>query len=146
MACKINDGLTTSCADKLRVGGLGKTFWIGYLSDLDTQISLAQSADISLLDFGSYGGLYRFDGNKFSHMFTCEPQKGAGGTVSFKQSFTGKVLSSSTADDVVLQNLSVGEDIFVVVEDNNRTFFILGAGNGMTLEAGTQTSGEAGGL
>jgi len=30
------------------------------------------------------------------------------------------------------------------VEDNNRTFFILGAGNGMTLEAGTQTSGEAG--
>ncbi len=144
MACQIENGLTTDCSDLLRVGGLGRTFWVTYKSMLDTQISLAQTADVSSLDFGSYGGFQRFDGNKFSHSFTTETQRATGGNVSFKQSFTAKVLSNSTADDVVLQDLALGEDIIVFVEDNNQNFYILGAGNGLSLEAGTQTSGETG--
>jgi len=144
MACQIENGLTTDCSDLLRVGGLGRTFWVTYKSMLDTQISLAQTADVSSLDFGSYGGFQRFDGNKFSHSFTTETQRAPGGNISFKQSFTAKVLSNSTADDVVLQDLALGEDIIVFIEDNNQNFYILGAGNGLSLEAGTQTSGEAG--
>jgi hypothetical protein len=144
MACQIENGLTTDCSDLLRVGGLGRTFWVTYKSMLDTQISLDQVADVSSLDFGSYGGFQRFDGNKFSHSFTTETQRATGGNVSFKQSFTAKVLSNSTADDVVLQDLALGEDIIVFVEDNNQNFYILGAGNGLSLETGTQTSGETG--
>ena len=144
MACQIESGLTTTCADLLRVGGLGRTFWVTYKSMLDSQFSLTQAADISGIDFGSYGGFYRFDGNKFSHSFTTETQRATGGNISFKQSFSAKVLSGSTADDVVLQNLALGEDIIVFIEDNNQNFYILGAGNGLSLEAGTQTSGEAG--
>lgn len=144
MACQIENGLTTTCEDLLRVGGLGKTFWVTYKSMLDTQISLSQTADVALIDFGSYGGFYRFDGNKFSHSFTTETQRATGGNISFKQTFNAKVLSGSTADDVVLQTLALGEDIIVVVEDNNQNFFILGAGNGLSLETGTQTSGETG--
>jgi len=144
MACKAETGLTVSCEDLLRVGGLDKTFWVGYLSELDTQISLAQTTDIRSIDFAAYGGLRRFDGNKFSHSFTVEVQRAAGGNISFKQTFTAKLLSDSTADDVVLQDMTLGNDIFVVAQDNNRQFFILGAGNGLQLESGTGTTGETG--
>jgi hypothetical protein len=143
-SCKAESGLTTSCEDLLRVGGLAKTFWVGYLSELDTQISLAQAADVNALDFGSYGGLRRFDGIKFSHSAGYEVQRAAGGTISYKHSVSVKLLSDSTADDVILQDLSLGQDIFVIAEDNNRDFFIFGAGNGLTVESGAQNSGETG--
>jgi len=144
MACQIENGLTTDCSDLLRVGGLGKTFWVTYKAQLDTQFSLAQTGAISSIDFGSYGGFQRFDGNKFSHSFTTETQRATGGNISFKQTFSAKVLSGSTADDVVLQTLALGEDIIIFAEDNNQNFYILGAGNGLSLESGTQTSGETG--
>lgn len=143
-SCKATSGLTTTCEDLLRVGGLSKTFWVGYLSELDTQISLDQVADVNALDFIAYGGLRRFDGNKFSHSAGYEVQRATGGTVSYKHSVSVKLLSDSTADDVTLQELSLGQDIFIVAEDNNRDFFIFGAGNGLSVESGAQNSGETG--
>lgn len=144
MACKAESGLTVTCEDLLRVGGLGKTFWVGYLSELDTQISLTQAADITAIDFGSYGGFRRFDGTKFSHSAGYEIQRSASGTISYKHSVSVKLLNDSTADDVILQDLSLGQDIFILAEDNNRDFFIYGAGNGLTVESGTQNTGETG--
>lgn len=144
MSCKITTGFTNTCDDLLRVGGMDKTFWIGYLSELDTQISLAQTADINTLDFGSYGGLRRFDGNKFSHSFGGELQVGQGGTKSYRHSLSVKLLPNSTTEDVTLQDLNLGTDIFAVVQDNNRNFFILGAGNGLTAESDAFNSGQTG--
>ncbi len=143
-SCKAESGIGVTCEDLLRVGGLSKTFWVGYLSELDTQISLDQTADVALLDFGSYGGLRRFDGNKFSHSAGFEVQKATGGTISYKHSVSVKLLSDSTADDVVLQDLSLGQDIFIIAEDNNRDFFIYGAGNGLAVESGAMNTGETG--
>jgi hypothetical protein len=123
---------------------MDKTFWIGYLSELDTQISLDQAADINAFDFGSYGGLRRFDGNKFSHSFGDELQVAGGGNKSYKHTLSVKLLPNSTADDVILQNLNLGTDIFAVVQDNNRNFFVLGAGNGLSVESDSNNSGETG--
>lgn len=142
--CKATTGFTNSCSDLLRVGGADKTFWIFYKDDLDTQISLDQTADIGTLDFGSYGGLRRFDGNKFAHSFGDELQVGGGGNKSYKHTLTVKLLPNSTADDVILQDLNLGTDIIAIVQDNNRNFFILGAGNGMTVTADAMNSGETG--
>jgi len=144
MACKAADGLTFTCADTLKVGGVSPTFWIGYLSELDTAISLLQTADINTLDFGSYGGLRRFEGNKFSHSAGYALVEAAGGNKSYTHSVTAKVVSDSTADDVILQDLSLGNDIFVVSQDNNRVFYIYGAGNGLRVSANTQNSGTTG--
>lgn len=144
MSCKVSTGISNSCADLLRVGGADKTFWVGYLSDLDTQIALSQTADVNTIDFAAYGGLYRFDGNKFSHSFGSELTVAQGGNKSYKHTFSAKLLSNSTADDVELQNLALGDDIFVVVQDNNRNFFILGAGNGLSATADVQNSGQTG--
>ena len=144
MACKIETGIVNDCSDLLRVGGISKTFWIGYLSELDTQFSLTQAADISTIDFSTYGGLRRFDGNKFSHSFGSELVVAAGGNKSYKQSFVFKILTNSTADDVVLQDLNLGNDVFVIVQDNNQKFFILGAGNGLSAVTDVQNSGQTG--
>jgi len=141
--CRATSGFTSSCTDLLRVGGLDRTFWLGYISQLDTKISLLQTADIGTLDFGSYGGLLRFDGNKFAHSFSDELQvAGGSGNRSYKHTLTAKLLPNTTADDVIMQQINLGQDMFAIVQDNNRNFFILGAGNGLSSESNARNSGE----
>jgi hypothetical protein len=144
MSCRITQGIENSCDDVLRVGGLGRTFWVGYLSDLDTPIALTQAADIASLDFGSYGGLVRFDGRKFSHQYTVELVSTAGGNKSFRHTFVGKVLSKTTADNLTLKRLALADDIFIVVDDNNGGYAIIGAGNGLAVDTTSKTSGQTG--
>lgn len=144
MACKITGGLDFDCLNLLKVGGTQPDFWVGYLSDLDTQISLAQSADISTLDFGAYGGLYRFSGNKFAHSAGSELVVAAGGNKSWRHTFVAKLISDSTGDDKVLQDLALGNDIFIVYQDNNRVFKILGPGNGLSVDSDVENTGQTG--
>lgn len=143
--CKTQYGIGRACDDALRVGGLNPTVWIGYKSELDTQISLAQTGDILTLDFGSYGGLRRFDGAKFSHSYTDNlVVSSTGRNKSYLHSLTIRVLANSTQDDVTIQDLNLGEDIFAIVQDNNSEFFILGAGNGLSTQTDDHGSGETG--
>lgn len=144
MACKIETGIINDCSDLLRVGGISKTFWIGYLSELSSQFDLTQAGDISTISFGAYGGLRRFDGNKFSHSFGSELVVSAGGNKSYKQTFAFKILTNSTADDLTLEDLNLGNDIFVIVQDNNQKFYIIGAGNGLSVLTDVQNSGVTG--
>jgi hypothetical protein len=141
MSCKVTDGIDNSCSALTKASGLGKKFWVGYLSDLDTPFSIAQTADISQIDFGSYGVLYPFEGSKFSHDFTWEMATASGGSKSFNQAFNWKLMPDSTTDDANLQSLLIGDDLFIIVEDLNQEFFLLGASNGMTGTAGSGGSG-----
>lgn len=141
MSCKVSAGVTNACADVTKVSGLSKTFWAGYLSDLDTRFSLTQTADIGTIDFGSYGTLYRFDGAKFAHDWTWELAVASGGNKSFNHTVNVKLTPGSTTDDLNTQKLLLGDDIFIIVEDLNQEFFILGAGNGLTGTAGSGGSG-----
>jgi hypothetical protein len=147
MACKMTAGVTNTCPDLRKVSGLKKDIWIGYLSDLDTQFSVAQSADLNTIDFGSYGGLYKVEGAKFAHDFSWELAVASGGNKSFNHMVNIKATPGSTTEDTQIQNLLLGDDIFVVVEDLNREFYILGGANGLTGSAGTGGSGgkESGG-
>lgn len=142
MGCKVSDGIDNSCADLLKGSGLSKRFWVGYIDDLDTRISTAQSADIGTLDFGSYGGLYRFETGKFASDYTWNLVTATGGNKSFDHLFNTKLLPGSTAEDLTLQKLLLGDDIFIVAETLNEEFFILGAQNGLT---GSEGSGGSGG-
>lgn len=147
MSCKVTSGFGNTCPDLLKSSGMGKTFWVGYLSDLDTQFNVSLTADINAIDFGSYGVLYRFDGVKFSHDWTSTLAVASGGNKSWTQTFNAKLLAGSTADDLQLQNLSIGDDIFIIGLDLNRQFWIFGAANGLTVTEGTSSSGgkESGG-
>lgn len=141
-SCKVSaGGITNTCSDLTKVSGLGKKFWIGYKSDLDTQFTLTQAADINQIDFGSYGVLYPFEGSKFAHDWTWEMAVASGGNKSFNHALNVKLTPGSTADDLQVQKLLLGDDIFAIVEDLNQEFFILGAGNGLTGSIGTGGSG-----
>lgn len=144
VSCKSASGISNSCTDLLRVGGLDKTFWLFYKSQLDTQISLAQSADINALDFGPYGGLIRFDGQKFSHQYSSNLVVANSGNRSYTHEVIIKILANTTAQDVILQNIHLGQDIVAIVQDNNQKFFILGAGNGLYATADPHGSGQTG--
>lgn len=142
MSCKVTSGIDNSCEDVLRVGGLGRTFWVGYLSDLDTPFSTSQGTDITSIDFAAYGGLYRFDGRKFAHQGSHELAVAPGGNKSFTQTFVAKLLSKTTADDATLKSLSLADDIFIIADDNNQGFLLYGAGNGLSVSAYTQSTGQ----
>lgn len=142
--CKAASGLAFSCTDLLKVGGTAPFFWIGYKSDLATQISLLQSADINTLSFLSYGGLRRMEGNKFAHSAGYTMNEVAGGNKNYTHTVAVKVVSDSTADDVILQNFSLGNDMFVIIPDGNENIFIYGAGAGLRVSANTQNTGQTG--
>lgn len=144
MSCKATSGLSFTCEDLLKVGGVYPTFYLGYRSELATKFSLAQSADISTISFKAYGGLRRFEGNKFAHQAVSTLQVGSGGTKSYQQTFTARLTADSTADDVTLQALALGNDIFIIYQDNNQVFKILGAGAGLSATEGTQDTGQTG--
>lgn len=144
MACKAAAGLGFTCTDLLKVGGTAPFFWIGYKSDLATQISLLQSADINTLSFLSYGGLRRMEGNKFAHSAGYTMNEVAGGNKNYTHTVAVKVISDSTADDVILQNFSLGNDMFAIVPDGNEQIFIYGAGAGLRVSANTQNTGQTG--
>lgn len=144
MACKADTGLDFTCTDLLKVGGTLPTIWFGYLSELATLFSLAQTADISTISFESYAGLRRLEGNKFAHSAGYTLNEVAGGNKNYTHTVAVKVISDSTADDVVLQDMSLGNDLFMIVPDNNQQIFIYGAGAGLRVTANTQNTGQTG--
>jgi hypothetical protein len=143
-SCKATTGFSADCSDIKMVGGADRTVWFGYLSELDTQFDLTQTGNITQIDFGSYGGLRRFDGRKFSNSFGSEIVKTGGGNICFKQTLTVKMLPSTFTEDKRYQELVSGDDLFAIVQDNNRNLFILGASNGLIIDAGSNNSGETG--
>lgn len=141
--CKVQFGITNVCGDLLQVSGMDKDFWVGYVSDLSTRISLNQTAAISSLAFAAYNGLYKFESQKFSHVASYDLQKGAGGTISYLHRVAVRMMNLSTRDDVEVQRLTQAQDAFFVMQDNNESFFIYGPSKGLTAIAGAlRTSGQ----
>lgn len=134
--CKVVVGINNVCGDLLQASGADKDFWVGYVSDLGTRFSLAQTASIGSISFLAYMGLVKFEGQKFSNSFGAELVKGAGGSISYKHTGTVKLMRLSTTDDVEFQRLTQAQDAFIVYQDNNESFFILGPSKGLTAVAG----------
>lgn len=142
--CKVQFGVSLVCGDLLRSSGVDKDFYVGYISDLGTRFDLTQTGSISSIHFAAYNGLVKFEGQKFSHKFDWELQKAAGGTLSYLHRAIVKMLPLSTRDDVEVQRLTQAQDAFIVFQDNNSDFFIVGAGKGLTAIAGAiGTTGQA---
>jgi hypothetical protein len=144
--CKAVYGISNVCSDLLQASGVDKDFYVGYVSDLSTKLSLTQTGAISSFSFLSYMGLVKFEGQKFAHSFSHELMVGAGGSISYKHLTTVKLMPLSTQDDVEIQRLSQAQDAFFVMQGNNEDFYILGPSKGMRAVAGAmRTSGVAAG-
>lgn len=144
--CKVINGIDNACADLLQASGVDKDFWVGYVSDLGTRISLTQSGPISSLSFVAYAGLVKFSGQKFAHKADAELMVAAGGSISYSHKAMVKLMALNTTDDVEIQRLTQAQDMFIIIQDNNESFFIFGPSKGMQAVAGPiKTTGQAAG-
>lgn len=139
--CLIQNGITVSCDDRRRVGGAKTRFWVGQIGNLATPIDTESATYISSLDFNTYEGLYEFEGMKKSHQFGYTMVTAAGGQKSYNHDFIAKLISTTPTDDGVIQDLAVADDAFIVAQDNNGDFYILGGSNGMEMTAGVRNTG-----
>lgn len=139
--CLIQNGITLSCDDRRRVGGAKTKFWIGFLSDLATPIDTESDTYITSLTFNTYAGLYEFEGMKKSHQFGHTGVTAAGGQKSFNHDFIAKLITTTPTDDKVIEDLMVSTDAFIVAQDNNNEFYILGGSNGMEMTNTVQNTG-----
>lgn len=136
MGCKAQYGISNVCGDILFPGGADQDFYVGYISDLSVRFPQTQAAVISSLSFTAYNGLVKFSGQKFAHKFDWEWQKGAGGNGFFLHKATVKLIALSLQDDVEVERLLQATDAFIINKNNNGSFLIYGAGNGLQSIAG----------
>lgn len=134
--CKVQYGIDNRCGDLLFPGGADKDFWVGYTSDLGTRFDLTQTGALSAIQFAAYAGLVKFEGIKYSNSFDYETVVGAGGNIFYTHKALVKLIALSTQDDVEIQRLTQAQDAFIVYQNNNEQFFIMGASKGLKAVAG----------
>jgi len=142
--CKVVTGIDHACGDLLQASGVDREFWVGYISDLGTRISLAQTGPISSLSFVAYAGLVKFSGRPGSHKFDHEVAVAPGGSISYTHKGMIKLMALNTTDDVEIQRLTQAQDMFVIIQDNNEAFKIYAPSKGFQVVPGVlATTGQA---
>ena len=138
--CRVTGEIQADCDDLRRVGGVNKAFFLGNTADLS--YTSDGSGYVNSLSFGNvYGGLYKFEGKKKSHSGGYTLVKQVGGNTFFQHDNIVKLISTTPADDDVIEELAVA-DVFTILETNNREFIIYGIDNGMDMTAATQNTGQ----
>ena len=142
--CAITSGVDSSCEARRQVGGAGQRAWIVNDMSLFTLGNPDGDGYINDLIFGTYGGLYTFDGVRDSHSFGYSEFRTEGGNTGFNHNAIIKLLPDTPAEDQTIENLLVGDFAFIM-ETRNREFFIIGGTNGMrsTGEGGRNTGQTA---
>lgn len=139
MACLIGSGIGLSCADLRRVAGVFKKVWLFNTSDLRTNIDVTQNF-LTTINFNTYASLYAFEGRKYTHTYEEKGSRTEDGNAQIEQTLTLKVLNSSYQEDQVLENLLVAE-VGAILLNNNKEFFVAGAGNGLDCSEQNSTTG-----
>ncbi len=140
MGCLINNCIDLSCDDKRKVGGVKTKIWRVNDQDLLGEPTIDSEGFITALNFDAYGGLVTLKGVKNSHSGGYTVVKSEGGNTGYTHDVAIKTLSSNPTDDATLEEWDVAEGA-IIVETNNKEFFIYGLENGMESTEGSQNSG-----
>lgn len=138
--CRVTGAIGANCDALRRVGGVNKRFWVFNTSD--TTFTTDGSGYLNSIAFASvYGGLYEFEGKKKSHSGGWTLVKQSGGNTFFQHDVIAKLISTTPADDEIIEELTVA-DVGVILETNNNEFIVYGKDNGLEMTAGSQNSGQ----
>lgn len=143
MSCGITSGVSTTCADSRRVGGVNRRAYVFNISDLaDTKYTTDGDGYITAINFDTYKGLYEFTGRKKSHSggYSLSKQQ-PGGNIFFLHDVIFKLLPDTPVEDEVIENLAVAE-VGIILETNNQEFILYGGENGCEMTEGTQNTGQ----
>lgn len=138
--CSITSGISVSCDDLRRVGGVAKAVYVGNIDDLADPIPTGSSY-VTNLELSTYQALYKFESSKFSHEASYQAVKSDGGNVAINQTVILRLFNNDPTDDSVIEDL-LTSDVFVIVRTNNDEFFIYGAGSGLGLSDATGGTGR----
>jgi len=139
--CGISAGIGIDCSALRKPGGLYRTVWVTNKDDFRVPIDVTLAEYVTSLELNTYVGLYEFESTKFSHEAVWAEQLGDGGNVSYSQTVTLRLPSSTPATDKVIEDASVSE-LVVITRSNAGEYQIWGAENG--LSAGDGTTGGSG--
>lgn len=142
--CAINNGMSASCDDLTRIGGVNKRVWVFNLEDEYGVPTYTTDVDgyVTAITFPTYSGTYKFEAKKNSHTCGSQAVVAEGGNKYFQHDATLKLFATTPTDDDVIKDLMTATSV-LIMETNNEEFLILGANNGMDLTEYTQNSGQA---
>jgi len=138
--CGISNGISITCENLKKVGGVNKRVFAADVDDIESY-TFDGSGYVTAINFATYGGLREITGTKKSHTFGSQLSKQQpGGTTFYLHDLTLKLFPDNPEEDSVVEEMGVADLVFVV-QDNNEEFFILGGTNGMEQIEGVQNSG-----
>jgi len=134
--CGITTGISVSCEDLRRPGGLAKRLWLFNIDDLRARIPVELAAYVTALEFLTYRGLYEVESAKFSFEAFAIPQKNAeGGNVGILHRLIIRALLNDPTDMLWFETLMTA-DVGAIVETNKGDFMIYGGGVGLSMPSG----------
>lgn len=139
--CRITGGIDLNCDSLRKPGGLSREVWGFNLGDLTAPLPVELAQYITNIPLSTYRGLFKFSGAKYSAEYTWTEQTADGGNKSYLISLTLRLFNSTPTDDGIIEDLGVGETVFVV-KTNAGEFLILGAENGLASDGSTGGSGR----
>ena len=137
--CKITDGIDLTCEDKRRLGGLNPRFWMYSPSDV-TVDALSIDGYVEGLTFASGTNSFTFESPDNSCSAGWEAVTAEGGNKFFNHSAVIKLISTTPADDAVIEEMLVAR-MALIVETQNQEFLVYGINNGLKTTEGSQNSG-----
>lgn len=141
MACGITRGVSITCDQLKRAGGLGKKVWGFNLTDLRRSIDTSLENYITSIELTTYVTMYAFESGKFSHEYSVTQNVGEGGNVSFQHQLILRIPLTNPTAVASAEDLATSDTVWVI-QTNNNEFKILGAGAGLTSSALTDGSGR----
>ena len=127
--CAITGSIDLSCDAKRQVGGVKTKVW-----RVSAQRGFTYTTDgtgyLTALAFAQYQGLVTLEGVQNSHSGGAVPQRLEGGNLFYQHDVLVKTLPENPTDDEVIEDWASGEGA-IILETNNKEFFLFGADNGM---------------
>ncbi len=139
--CRITAGIDVNCDNLRKPGGLSREVWGFNLGDLTSPLPVDLASYITNIPLSTYRSLYKFSGTKYSAEYTWTEQTSDGGNKSYLISLTLRLFNSNPTDDAVIEDLGVGETVFIV-KTNAGEYLVLGAENGLASDGSTGGSGR----
>ena len=136
--CKITADVDLTCEDLRRLGGLNTRFWMYAPADAVATEDL--DGYVESLTFASGTNTFTFESPDNSCSAGWEAVSAEGGNKFFNHTVAIKLITTTPADDAVIEEMLVAK-MAVIVETQNQEFLIYGINNGLKTTEGTQNSG-----
>ena len=137
MACNLSSGIQIGCRDN--TGGILNA-WI---TDFTNIASITKNSGDTITQISGSGTYYKFELIRTTADYTETVNASLeNGTVFYTQEFTAYFNKLSQDKRNILKTLAQSQQLSIVIEDNNGSYFLLGEQYGCFVSAGSSLTGK----